>query len=267
MDEEEQQPLENSDVTAEESKAKRRSRKRRRPKNGMKITKKSIAKVDQTILKEYKKYVRQIKRRKSCRIVSFETLLTYLRQSPVWHALFSQNFFTFYVFNMKCVKTYFAKLKKHIKKTKKRNPKANGEGQGKGKGKGKKVENAEQQVAVLPEDQTDENMDQSVPVEEPVPVDDQSASVESVENVESAPEEQSPPAENPEAEALVEPSGPEPLEDTSAEPESAPPAQESGIAKTVSDAAKSVSDTLGLSSSEKKEGGKRKKKGSRSKRK
>jgi hypothetical protein len=240
MDEEEQ-PLENSDVTAEESKAKRRSRKRRRPKNGMKITKKSIAKVDQTILKEYKKYVRQIKRRKSCRIVSFETF-----------------------------------AKKHIKKTKKRNPKANGEGQGKGKGKGKgkKVENAEQQVAVLPEDQPDENMDQSVPVEEPVPVDDQSAPVddqsapvddqsapvESVENVESAPAEEQP-------KALVEPSGPEPLADTSAEPESAPPAQESGIAKTVSDAAKSVSDTLGLSSSEKKEGGKRKKKGSRSKRK
>ncbi len=197
MDEEQQQPLENTSEEPE-PKPKRTAKKHRRPKQALRITKKAMAKFDKTVLKEYKKYVNEIRRRKSCRIMSFEAF-----------------------------------GKKHMRKSKK--------GKKKGKGKGK--------IAVEPEAET-------APLDETV-VTDETKVDESAEEPQVA-EETTPPEESLEASASAPEETEKPPEGTE-EPE-----KPVGIAQSVSDAAKSVTDSLGLSSTTEKKGGKKKRGSKRS---
>lgn len=74
MDEEtEVKPFGSDELPTEEinSKPKSKSRRRKNPKNGAKITKKTIAKVDKELLKEYRAYANKIRLKKNCRIMSF----------------------------------------------------------------------------------------------------------------------------------------------------------------------------------------------------
>ena len=193
MDAEEQQPPLETQESQEEPKPKRTAKKRRRPKQALRITKKAMAKFDKTVLKEYKKYVNAIRRRKSCRIMSFEAF-----------------------------------GKKHMSKSKK--------SKRKGKGKGKAAVEAE--AAPLDETEVAESAEETQVAEGPL-----------------GPAEEPPADESLEASASAAPEETEPMPPPK---EIEPPSAATGIAQSVSDAAKSVTDSLGLSSTAEKKGGKKK---------
>ena len=206
MDAEEQQPPLETQESQEEPKPKRTAKKRRRPKQALRITKKAMAKFDKTVLKEYKKYVNAIRRRKSCRIMSFEAF-----------------------------------GKKHMSKSKK--------SKRKGKGKGKAAVEAE--AAPLDETEVAESAEETQVAEGPLGPAEETQVAEGP----LGPAEEPPADESLEASASAAPEETEPMPPPK---EIEPPSAATGIAQSVSDAAKSVTDSLGLSSTAEKKGGKKK---------